>query len=160
MYHIHMTFQIWTTEYLQEAMCRWEKENCSCLNALKKHIISDLNQTLNIASRKKLNFKENGSIAFQWCGKADQIIWVTVHNITELMEADNLSPEQVIQNNLKQLIDHVKAFREENNNDPHLQSVDAKRNKHMNRLEISFQRWLSNEQKDEIIRQYNSTNNF
>lgn len=66
------------------------------------------------------------------------------------MTTHDTKAEEIIEYYKPDLIKAIKAFRSENNNDPHIQAIDTTRNQNMQRLEITFQRWLSAEQRNKL----------
>lgn len=145
-----MKLNITHIEYIQEPLCNSSyKQQCPCTTSLIYYIKNESIWNFNPALSKKIIKKPNGGTAFKGCGKANQIIGLTIDNIEELCNKHNTTVEGLINHNESLLSKVVKKL------DPYLEAISHKRHHDISRLDIIVKRWISAEDKQKIIQWMN-----
>jgi hypothetical protein len=147
-------------EYIQEPQCIWN--NCGCIWAMIKNIEKKIEWTLSPQVSKKLKETTDWWILFTWaCGKANHIIGITINNIIHLCNEEETEEKNIIKKYKLEITQAIEKFKQQNNhNDPYVKVFEENRNKDIGRLDISFVKWISEEQKIDLINQYNNKKNL
>ncbi len=138
-----------TCEYIKEPLCSNNIEAwyiCWCTELLQKRLINNI-------THRTLKEKDNWWIIFEWaCGRANTIIGITIPTMNQLCKELNQEPISIIKDNINLLTQIIQSYLWDK--DPYLVSTNQYWNKGINRLEITLQRWIKKDDKEEILQKY------
>ena len=154
--------EILSCYYIQEPSCR-KSFDCSCVTKMTNRIERQIAWIITPREKRSLIPNKKLDIIFNWaekdiifdcaCWLANQIIAIDIPNMNNICNKLQTTPEQVIIDHSSLLEKKIKIFlwTIQEWYERFLTPTVAIRNQDMNRLEISFKRWIKQEDKEKII---------